>query len=583
MNKRIRNLKQLLKSRYFLKNFSLLFGMISVFFLIFATYTYRNSGNIITKEFLSSGKYNCEVIARSMDDYMMDMRYISAALETNELVRTFFTSEDPDSILTGVYPRLQESLKSYNSSFSSLDSIYLYSEKNGIVLTANERTPIKYFTDHNWLEKTDHESGEFQIFSRAKNNMYPFVLTLMKPLNIDGYNAAIVINILPGNISAFINAGNESYQDAYLISDEGHILFRNQQRELLEPLSTVPVLNHFKEGKNEHAILVNDSREPFTFIQIHSKQYNWNYVLVTHLQEYTFRLSDSRAILTTLLFLLLSTGIITALFFTIHSFKPISELVSLLENPESIVTIGGKSDKEIKFIAEQITSYIQTNQKLSDELAERLNLLNETRLLALQSQINPHFLFNTLNMIRILELEALGYQHPIPKLTLSLSKLLRYGIDSTDLVSLSTELDYTKMYLNLLNQRYGNKLMFVSDIDPDTLFAKVPKLIIQPLIENAVFHGLSKKAESGGKLHLSTRQENGLCIVTLKDNGVGMSSETLKLLRAIIKEPTPPKGSIGLKNIVIRMSLLYGDNFQMEIDSAEQEGSVFRLQFPMIT
>lgn len=215
-------------------------------------------------------------------------------------------------------------------------------------------------------------------------------------------------------------------------------------------------------------------------------------------------------------------------------------------------------------------------------MAARLNLLNETKLLALQSQINPHFLFNTLNMIHIQESEALGYDHKIPKITLTLSRLLRYAIESTDLVSLETELNFTGMYVSILQERYGNKLKVIYDIQEDTLKARVPKLFIQPIIENAIFHGLAENMDVHNTLTLSCRREGELCVVRVSDNGVGMSPETLEHLRCVQSDASPLKGSIGLKNTVTRMSLLYGEAFSLSIDSTQGKGSVFTLRFSFL-
>ncbi|MBO5069247.1 MAG: histidine kinase [Roseburia sp.] len=263
-----------------------------------------------------------------------------------------------------------------------------------------------------------------------------------------------------------------------------------------------------------------------------------------------------------------------------RSVKPIQNLLQLFQNSETDLAQEIYNDREIRYIADRITSYIQQNQALTDELNIRLNLLNQTKLLALQSQINPHFLFNTLNMIHIQESEALGYEHRIPAMTLSLSKLLRYAIESTDLVTLETEIHFTRMYINLLKERYNNKLHIVYDIESSTFHAKVPKLIFQPLIENAIFHGLAEHMTEDSSLTLSCHRKDNFIVVSIKDNGIGMSPDTLAHLKDELKESVPLQNSIGIKNVVTRMNLLYGEEFSITIDSAPGKGSVFTLHFP---
>lgn len=304
--------------------------------------------------------------------------------------------------------------------------------------------------------------------------------------------------------------------------------------------------------------------------------------MVTYLQEYTSRLSSFRALFTTVVFALLCAVFLLSFLFSMRSVKPIRNLIELFQNPEGALSSEIYSDSEIGYIADQVTSYIQTNQALTDELSARLNLLNQTKLLALQSQINPHFLFNSLSMIYIQESEELGYDHRIPKLTADLSRLLRYAIESTDLVPLETELEFTKMYINILRERYNNKPIVVYDIDQATFQAKVPKLFIQPIIENAVFHGLAEHMNEQSTLTLSCHQEEHICVLSVKDNGVGMKPEVLAELKETLKESVPLKNSIGIKNVVTRMNLLYGEEFNIDIESTEGEGSVFILRFPFL-
>ena len=187
---------------------------------------------------------------------------------------------------------------------------------------------------------------------------------------------------------------------------------------------------------------------------------------------------------------------------------------------------------------------------------------------------------NTLNMIHIQESEALGYEHRIPRLTLNLSRLLRYAIESTDLVPLETELEFTRMYMDILKERYDSNLHVIYDIANEILHTQVPKLFIQPIAENAVFHGLAENMDENSTITISCHLDGESCVVSVRDNGVGMSQEILQQLKAELKENIPLKNSIGIKNVVTRMNLLYGDAFEIEIDSLEGEGSVFTLRFP---
>ena len=577
--------KRLLKSRMFLQNFICLMSILMVIFFAFAMIIFSQSRRVIRNEFITASQYKLEETAQAIDQHIMDIRYIIASLDTNTMVRAMFTFNNPENLYNDYYVKVQEVLKAYVNGFPSIDSIYLYSEYTDTILTNIQRVYSRQFDDTGWMhvlseDILSEDSIGFKIFFRSMYDRYPHVLCVMKQFEIDGYQAAVVININLSNLTQLTEFGEDSYQSVYLVSDDGELLFRNGQKTATESLDTIPELENFQSDTDYYTELIESKTSPYTYTQIHSEKYPWSYVMVTYLQEYTSRLSSFQALFITIVFALFCAVFLLSFFVSMRSIKPIRNLIELFQNPEGTLSKEIYSDGEIGYIADQVTSYIQTNQALTDELSARLNLLNQTKLLALQSQINPHFLFNSLNMIYIQESEVLGYDHRIPKLTADLSRLLRYAIESTDLVPLETELEFTKMYINILRERYNNKPCVIYNIDQTTFHAKVPKLFIQPIIENAVFHGLAEHMNEHSTLTLSCHLAAGYCMLSVKDNGVGMKPETLENLRETLKENVPLKNSIGIKNVVTRMNLLYGEDFTIKINSSVGNGTEFILSFP---
>lgn len=574
------HIRHLLSSRYFLRNFLLLFFCILLLFSVFAVYTYRNSRQILESEFLTSSKNQTEIMKNSVDDFLKDARYIMAILDTEELCNLFFRSNKPEQFLDNIYQRLQEQLKSYCSRQNSIDSIYLYSGVNQSILSSIEHISISYLSDDNWMEKMSTDPEGYVLFPRKKNGTFPYLLCLMKQIPYELGDSAIVINL---NLSKLpeLQPTSSHTQSIYLVTDEGEILYRYGQLDLLEPLSAVPSLSHYDSSQEEVSTLFEDNGKMFTYTQLHSAEYPWSYIMVSELSDYSYRLSNVQALTMTLFFVILFASILLSLLFTFRAAKPIRSLIAMLQSPK-MTPSDLVNDQDIKYIAQQITTYMQSNKQLSDELNTRISLLNKTRIMALQSQINPHFLFNTLNMIYLEETKALGYKHDIPKLTLSLSRLLRYAIESTDLVTLETELNFTRSYLDILNLRYGNQLNIFISVQDDSMNALVPKLFIQPIVENAVFHGLAGQISSGDcRIWITFSCSDGLCCLQIRDNGIGMDAETLEKLRIAVSNLDPdPREHIGIHNVALRMHLLYGDEFSVKIDSTPKEGSCFSLYFP---
>ncbi|MBO5069248.1 MAG: cache domain-containing protein, partial [Roseburia sp.] len=199
------------------------------------------------------------------------------------------------------YNKLQEILKAYVNGFPSIDSIYLYSEYTNSILSATENTSLSNFKDTGWLGCLDTDTTDFQIYFRAKYDYYPYVLSIIKPLNVNGYKAAIVINVNLNNLSPLTELKQNSTQAIYLISDDSEILFRNHQRALAEPIALIPELSNFCPEESAYTALITDQNVTYAYTQLHSDLYPWSYVMVTQLYEYSSKLSSSRAIFTTML------------------------------------------------------------------------------------------------------------------------------------------------------------------------------------------------------------------------------------------------------------------------------------------
>ena len=204
---------------------------------------------------------------------------------------------------------------------------------------------------------------------------------------------------------------------------------------------------------------------------------------------------------------------------------------------------------------------------------------------ALQSQINPHFLYNTLEAIRGQAIEY-GLQD-IEMMTRSLSKLFRYSISNHNtLVTLREELDNVDNYLYIQHLRFNNKFTKISRIDEDALDYMVPKLIIQPIVENAIYHGLEMKIGQG-QIIISAYITETRLIIDIQDDGLGISEESLRRLNATLSEGNTQikphtKGSyIGLRNVNARIRLTFGKGYGISVYSTEGAGTDVQLKLPL--
>ncbi len=213
--------------------------------------------------------------------------------------------------------------------------------------------------------------------------------------------------------------------------------------------------------------------------------------------------------------------------------------------------------------------------RIQIKLEEQERLLLQARMMALQNQINPHFLFNTLNSISSL---VRFDPDTAREMILKLATILRRLLHSTDsFVPLREEVEFIDNYLDIEVVRFGkDKLMVVKDLDPASLEAMVPSMLLQPLVENCIKHGLAPKIE-GGSITLRSRIIKSRLVVEVEDDGVGMGTAQL------LEQPEGlGSGGIGIANVAERLKVLYGDTAKMIIENREGGGTLVRLRLPIL-
>ena len=213
--------------------------------------------------------------------------------------------------------------------------------------------------------------------------------------------------------------------------------------------------------------------------------------------------------------------------------------------------------------------------RLQIKLEEQERLLLRARMTALQNQINPHFLFNTLNSVSSLVRVA---PDTARELIIKLASILRRLLHSSDaFVPLREEIDFIDNYLDIEVVRFGrDKLKVVKELEPGSLDVMVPSMLLQPLVENSIKHGLSSKID-GGSIFLRSQLADDHVTIEVEDDGVGMASAQL------LERPSGlGEGGIGMANVAERLKVLYGDTARMTIDSRNGTGTLVRLYLPVL-
>lgn len=276
----------------------------------------------------------------------------------------------------------------------------------------------------------------------------------------------------------------------------------------------------------------------------------------------------------------LSRGITGPISRLVHTAKQISRGNWFVSPPQ--IRSGG----EFRILSETFQQMLHNLKKLVDKEKESLEkdrLVKELELKALQSQINPHFLFNTLNVLS--KLALLEGAEKTSDLTVSVSNLLRYNLRKLDRpVTLREEIEHAREYFAIQESRFRDRVRFEMDIDETALDLPIPCLTLQPILENAFVHGI-ESMERGAVIRLSVRRQADVVVIEISDNGAGMPEHVRRALLRTVPPAAPPASEghstgLGVQNVFKRLELFYGRGDLVEIESAVNKGTTVRMKLP---
>ncbi|WP_144027043.1 sensor histidine kinase [Paenibacillus sp. FSL R7-0273] len=262
---------------------------------------------------------------------------------------------------------------------------------------------------------------------------------------------------------------------------------------------------------------------------------------------------------------------------------PIRELIrqmTVVESGNLDTQVTVNSNDEMGRLAHGFNRMVERLRIYIDEAYVAQIKQKQTELNALKSQIRPHYLYNTLEVIRMNAVDKEAGE--VADMILALSDQLKYVIDyGEDRVSLGSELAHLHNYFYIISVRYENRYMLQQDIPPEIdLSWPVLKLSLQPIVENAVQHGLRQKGR--GTVGITVERREDRLAVTVYDDGIGMSRETLSQIQRNLEDPGAPSKNVGLKNVHERIRTSFGEEYGLTVSSREHIGTSVTLVFPVI-
>ncbi|MDD4075507.1 MAG: sensor histidine kinase [Eubacteriales bacterium] len=484
----------------------------------------------------------------------------------------------------------------YNTHSDYAESIVLFSDEGEMLSTAPPATRKKDVdvTKAVWFRRALGEAENLHFSTPYVQNLfvdsqnkYTWIVSLSCAAEItrdkSTQQGVLLVDIKYSSIAELfdnITLPNEGY--VYLIDAEGNIIYHPQHQ-----LIASGILNE----NNIAAAQLRDGSHTMTFngasqsVIVRSVGYTgWRIIGVVPQRGLTLDSQQNVLFVIMIFCLFFELVIIINGYLSSKLTDPIKKLELSVQEVEqgtsADVYVGGSY--EIEHLGRSISRMVRQLRRLTDDIVEEHEQKQKSERNALQAQINPHFLYNTLDII-IWMIEKKQPEEAV-RIVSALAKFFRLSLSgSKNIITVQDELEQVRNYLLIQEMRYKNKFTYHIDAEPETLQLSVIKLVLQPIVENSIYHGM-EFMDGDGEITITARLENGDLYLVVQVNGLGMPPETVEaLLVQPAKAHVNTKGSgIGLWNVNERVKLYFGGAYGLRIQSEPDEGTAVTLHLPAI-
>lgn len=447
------------------------------------------------------------------------------------------------------------------------------------------REAIKSAEKMKWIP-TYHAEKEYGVDYRMQKVNYFSLIEELQPVYIEPENissmksmkqnmhAVLVLNFNPEFMDSVLEEKKSIEGSFFCVSDrEGTIVAHTDQKKNGSK-EQLPWLT--KITKNNGSMILEYQGEKVLICYAVSEITDWIVVNVTPLNSLLNHVSIIQRLTILIWMVLFLLAMFFSRIFSRRITRPVERLVRAMQmigegNFEQRLPVNGED--EIQYLTEKYNEMRDKIECLIEENYKSEIRNKESEIMALTLQLNPHFLYNTLNIINMLALE--NGDIDASNLIISLSDMLQYTFrNKKELVVFREEYQWLQNYLTIMQIRYEGKFEVRYNIDETVSDCMIPKLILQPLVENAIMHGFRGLKRKGVLVIYAKKEDEKICI-GVKDNGAGMTSETIR------EAMEQTSNRIGLGNVIRRIQLLYGENGRVDIQSKAGEGTEIRIYFPM--
>ncbi len=406
---------------------------------------------------------------------------------------------------------------------------------------------------------------------------YPWVVTMTAPLSQGGTAAWVSLDLSFSSISNYINnvsIGQRGY--CFLMDGMGNIVYHPQQQLLYAGLKSEDTVGLAGLEDSSYA----DDTVIYSITSVEGS--DWRVVGVSYVDELVNRnVSEMLRLSMVLATVVLGAVLLISWLLSKLLSRPLRGLAAAMESFErdadhfSYRPVGGT--REVQELSHSFDHMVLRIQQLMSTVREEEINLRKTELKALQAQINPHFLYNTLDSIAWMCEQ--GRTADAVKMVHALARLFRISISKGhELIPIAKEIEHAESYLQIQKYRYKNQFTYTFDVDPHCLDYYCNKITLQPIIENAINHGLDLLVDKG-TIQVQVCQDGEDIVFYVRDNGVGMSQEQL---RSILYRGPKDRTGIGIKNVNDRLKIYFGKQYGLHITSELDVGTCVEIRMPKL-
>lgn len=458
-----------------------------------------------------------------------------------------------------------------------MDGNLLLCGSNGLGLKEVQRRNLSF--DKGIFESTE---GISMLPPHVQNlflNYYPWVVTITKKTEMKIFDEPVYVAVDFNftSIASYVdNVGIGPHGYCYIMDREGDIVYHPQQQLIYAGLKEEDTLS-----LKDLADGVYPGASTIKAIETLNEG-NWRIVGVSYTDEMIGeKIQEIQKLIVRVTMVFVALAVCLSILFSRGITKPMKKLVHAMQEFENSAEIYDyqtvKGVQEVQNLSDSFGHMVKMIQELMNRVKLEEISLRKTELKALQAQINPHFLYNTLDSIQwMCEQEK---SSDAVKMVSALAKLFRISIShGWELIPIADEINHARSYLLIQSYRYKNQFTYEFDIEEDVTGYYCNKITLQPLIENAIYHGINWMVDEG-EIRITARGEGDDVVFLVSDNGAGMTKEQCE---AILKKERSDNSGIGIKNVNDRIKIYFGESYGIQIESEPDVGTTIKIRFPKI-